>query len=448
MKKIVYSLMFLTVFGMTYLVLPYFRASENPKLRYVYANTISVKSVQIPDGDASYTDGSGDGAVVYRVIRGIGDLIPEVKDNKVTGYTFGDENYILAADLNLGGLPLYFSSEYTKIFNGNEYSIKNAKIENGIFGGKLGKTAVVKGLTIDSSCAVTGASIAKINEGSIIDVKNHAAVTGKIISYTSKITGKLTSAWTGGGIVFENYGLIKDVINGADVKANGGIAQINGKGGRIVCSYNVGRISGEGDYMGVGGIAGENYGEISDTYNGGYVDGKAQTAGGIAGESRGVITNCENNANVVATGLAGGIAGGFRGRINGSANFGLVKATAGSGVAGGIAGKTLKAEDDDDKAKPSISGSKNLAVVIGNTSRGIIGEGDATVTDTKNFGRLNGKTEFTVKLDEFLAETKLIIVAIIGLLIVTAIGLMIRDRYRLIKNRRTEIENILYYSGN
>ena len=98
-----------------------------------------------------------------------------------------------------------------------------------------------------------------------------------------------------------------------------------------------------------GGIAGYNYGTITDNINSGEVSasgGLVKYVGGIAGFNNDTITNCANNGTVSASGgsgknSAGGIAG-FDSKITDCANSGTVSASGGSGNdAGGIVGTSF-----------------------------------------------------------------------------------------------------------
>ncbi len=128
-----------------------------------------------------------------------------------------------------------------------------------------------------------------------------------------------------GGIAGYNYGTITDNVNSGKVSASGG---------KFNCA---------------GGIAGYNYGTITDNANNGGVSASGGSssnyAGGIAGENYGTITNnTHSGGTVTASGggrsHAGGIAGRNDGTITNNVNGGGVSASGGSNVnyAGGIVG--------------------------------------------------------------------------------------------------------------
>lgn len=125
-----------------------------------------------------------------------------------------------------------------------------------------------------------------------------------------------------GGIVGINYGFVDNCHNRnvqLESKDNaGGIVGVNNKGAIIVNCSSTGSVSMQKVVGFVGGVAGENYGDINNSCNMGIVecDGIDSYAGGIAG---GVIVN--------------------GGMINNCYNVGLVKNVTDSVNSGGIAGK-------------------------------------------------------------------------------------------------------------
>jgi hypothetical protein len=447
MKKLAYALIFIFAFGVSILMAPYFRSIGGPSLRFVYANATDDFAPIDLNGKSVYTD---DG-VSYKVLKQ--DMVPEtagdansayikavVSNSKITGYQMtlnASENYIFAENLDFYGKTLTVSGFGNgKTINGNGYGIDRALFARAFVENNRG---TIKHLTIFNTCSVTGGSIAITNwdDGKLFAVENYAYVN-PINVYDSE--NKLVDTQAG-GLVAVNYGTISNSNNYAEVKGRGGIAFISY--GIIEKCSNSGRISGV--LASVGGIVGTNEGgAVEGCVNYADVDGKAPTAGGIAGTSDGKLTDVENRGIIFGSGVAGGIAGSFKGEINKAVNFGLVKTSAGSGVAGGIAGTTLKGATDKDT---KISDSRNFAVVIGaGSAKGILGSGSAALDGAANYGRLNGKTELTVQIDEVLAQYKLIIVGIAAAAVVAGIISIVIDRYKAVRNRRQEIETILSYT--
>jgi hypothetical protein len=448
MKKLAYALIFIFAFGVSFLMLPYFRSIGGPSTRFVYANvTDNFISVDLT-GKGVYTDED----ISYKVLNQ--SMIPSVAgapnstyikatvaDGKITGYQIllsPSENYIFAENLDFYGKTLTVSGFGAgKIIDGNGYGIERASFSRAFVENNRG---TIKYLTIFNTCSVSGASVTITNSGTLLGVENYAYVNPFNV-YDKD--GKLSDTQAGGlAAINDADGVISNSTNYAEVKGHGGIAMINR--GKIEKSTNSGRVSSA--FGTVGGIVGENDGGLVDgCVNYADVDGKAPTAGGIAGTSDGKLTDVENRGIAAASGIAGGIAGTFKGEISKAVNFGLVKALSGSGIAGGIAGTPIKGTAASDA---KISDSQNFAVVIGaGSAKGILGSGSATISgSTKNYGRLNGKTEFTVQIDEALDQYKMIIVGIAAAAVAAGIVSIIIDRYKSIRNRRQEIDTILAYT--
>jgi hypothetical protein len=444
MKKIAYALIFIFAFGVSFLMLPYFRSIGGPSMRYVYANvTDDFRSVDLT-GKSVYTDDE----ISYEVLNQ--SMIPQtagspnstyiskiVSGGNITGYQMtlnSSKNYIFAENLDFYGKPLTVGGFGTgKTINGNGYGIERAIFPRAFV---ENNTGTIKHLTIYNTCSVTGGSVAITNSGTIFGVENYAYVN-PFNAYDKD--GRLTDTQAG-GLVFTNNGIISNSNNCAEVKGHGGIAMKNS--GTIEKCSNSGRVSGA--FGVVGGIVGENSGTVESSINYADADGKASIAGGIAGISNGKLIDVENRGVVAGSSVAGGVAGEFSGEIGKAVNFGLVKAVSGSGIAGGIAGRSSNSAAAGDA---KIFDSQNHAVVIGaGAAKGILGSGSATVTGTTNYGRLNGKTEMTVKIDEALEQYKMIIVGIAAAAIAAGIVSIVVDRYKAIRNRRQEIDTILAYT--
>ena len=219
-------------------------------------------------------------------------------------------------DLSEGGSP----SHWTPI---GQY-ISGERKDNGYAGSFDGG-----GLTV-SGYIVTSADVVSTNDG-----EGLAAGFFGLVGQKAEIRG-LT---VGGGVSV-------DISNSTERIRAGGIAGYNY--GTITNNTNSGRVSASGDDNNAGGIAGCNDGgTITNNANGGDVSasGGNNYAGGIAGWSNGTITNNTNSGgDVSASGgdnNAGGIAGyNYNGTItNNVHNGGDVSASGGSwNRAGGIAG--------------------------------------------------------------------------------------------------------------
>ena len=108
------------------------------------------------------------------------------------------------------------------------------------------------------------------------------------------------------------------------------------EGARIQNLTVRGEIAPEGSQDQVGGVAGVNYGRISNCSFAGKVSGNGEI-GGIAGvnEETGEIRGCENSATIVGNHSAGGITGNNKGILNNCTNSGTVN-TSGAEVTYGL----------------------------------------------------------------------------------------------------------------
>ncbi|MEI7839423.1 MAG: YDG domain-containing protein, partial [Methylococcaceae bacterium] len=139
-------------------------------------------------------------------------------------------------------------------------------------------------------------------------------------------------------------------------------------------------INGSND---VGGLVGNNYGTITNSYNKGSVTA-IDDSGGIAGVNHGTINIAYNNGTINSGYSAGGIAGWNQGAINGSYNTGKVSAS--SFGAGGLAGYN---------SNGVINNSYNLGNIgnsYSNNNGGLVGQNDSSngIQNSYNVGLVSG----------------------------------------------------------
>lgn len=318
--------------------------------------------------------------------------------------------------------------------NGSIYTAYNTGVTHGEYGdGNITSNSV--------------GGIAGVNTGSISNVYNSADITGGnyvggIVGYNHKVTNDLNGQIT----IPENSGQISNAVNAGDILADftytdtngekhnyeytGGLAGYNS--GSISSGRNTGEIYG-GDYVGgmvganqvikdekenviegsgelsnlsnsvfatitgesyVGGIAGQNYGNINATdsaiNNYGKVYGQ-HFVGGIAGVNKedGVIANTissislyvkNENSTEDPADFFGGVVGQNSGIINGATNASSVDvAAAGATYVGGIIGQntatgTLQGEIANEG---TVSGLSNVGGIIGeNKNASILNNSD------------------------------------------------------------------------
>ena len=239
--------------------------------------------------------------------------------------------YELANDLNMNGLRHAFwsISGFSATFEGNGHTIDNLRVRHAMFG-NITATGVVRNLTL-TSIGVGGrwnavGGLAAVNHGTITNVH----VSGSVATYTRNPVGGLvglngptgtisdsssagrtvfhSSATTGrniGGLVGRNEGAIRGSfstarVQGAHSSNMGGLVGYNDTSGSIRASYATGEVWSEyhhgwrvavyGRYL--GGLVGDNYGQITASYATGRARGRVnwpqpEDVGGLVGRNTG-----------------------------------------------------------------------------------------------------------------------------------------------------------------
>ena len=198
------------------------------------------------------------------------------------------------------------------------------------------------------------------NKGTI---QNVALVDGNISLKNTTSSSNINV----GGIAGENYGTVRN-------------------------SYNTGTVTGESTYYNarvyIGGVVGYNDETVESCYNTGTVNGKNESttvyAGGVAGSNYGTIRNSSNrgriNAESISNIYAGGIAGYNSETINNSYNSGSLSAegTSNHVFVGGIVGYHIGSLGDCYNA-----GTVSSPLYAG----GIVGKNDfALISNSYNVG--------------------------------------------------------------
>lgn len=227
-------------------------------------------------------------------------------------------------------------------FDGKGYVIDGLKITSqdkgkGLFG--FAKGATISNLGIGENCS--------INAG---------------VSYGS-ITGY---AYLGT--------LIENCYNKAEINATsnnatniGGIVGTNTSNCIVSNCYNLAPINA---YTTVGGIVGNNFGNISNCYNSGNINSNTTNVGGIVGINNGSVSNCYNTNTIQGTGTnVGGIIGllnNDNSKILNSYNLGLIVSPSGGG---GIVGYLLKGTLENNYFLENTVNGSNGTTVEGSTSK-------------------------------------------------------------------------------
>ena len=330
------------------------------------------------------------------------------------------KNYVLGADIDLGGAEITpignSTTKFTGKFSGDGHIVSNFKINKprsqyvGLFGSI---DNLITDLSIENA-AVEGyyyvGGICGKNYGAIQNCSSAASVKG--CSYVSGVcgyneeskriincynTGTVSGTEYVGGVCGENKsGTVSNCYNTGAVSGTDYIAGVCGyNDGTIIKCYNTGDISAENGANCIGGVCGSNKnGTITDCYNSGSADGKnAIGVGGVCGENKGgTVSNCYNTGAVSEGNLVGGICGdNSRGSdgistVKNSYNTGSVNGNEGVGGVCGLSDGSI------------ITNCYNIGEVSGNSNvGGICGNNNGTVTNcyyNKNVctaGGINGE---------------------------------------------------------
>ena len=207
----------------------------------------------------------------------------------------------------------------------------------------------------------------------------------------SYATGKVSGWCQIGGLVGRNFGTVTDSYSTGTVNGDGG--GVGGLVGRsehnssITNSYATGAVTGTGGGSCVGGLAGTNIGDTTDSYATGNVTG-GKAVGGLVGESFGAMTNSYATGNVNGGDRLGGLVGYNDGTITKSYATGNV---IGADYTGGLVGSNEAfmepASITNSYATGSVSGYQDVGGLVG------LNEGmmePASITNSYATGSVSG----------------------------------------------------------
>ncbi len=268
-------------------------------------------------------------------------------------------NFILIADIDLGGATWTPIAEFSGNLEGAGYTISNFTLSSNM--DNLGFFSIVTGsvsnvnfkdvtLNARSTKSYFGV-VAGTNKGTI----TNCTVNGTIESPTAKYVG---------GIVGYNYN--KATLNGC---------------------VNYATVT-AGEYT--GGIAGICVGNIINCTNEGAVKGSSYV-GGIAGELSGTAEEIQNKGKITATNVrSGGLIGNFTGTIKDGTNTGVVEST--SDYVGGCIGYS-KGTASELVNKSAVTGKNYVGGFFGYSESELTGfVNNVTVTGKAYVGGIVGKS--------------------------------------------------------
>lgn len=324
--------------------------------------------------------------------------IQSYADNPNNSKNILSYNFALMNDVDASKVTDYKAiggsgTAYTGTFDGRDYRIIGLNVENqngsnanaGVFG-VIGAEGTVENLRVYSSKITgtdTAGAIAGINNGTIQNVTtigNDVTVQG---SANSVIINDI-HVGAAGGIAGINTGTVDDVeTTGSVVAGNaadssgalstaGGIVGINQSGAEVNNSYSDSAVTASaGSTYGLGGVAGVNFGTLSQ------VDS--------LGVTRGLYK--DNTGQYVAqSGQVGGLAGINTGTINSGYNESIVN---GSREIGGIAGVNNGGTITNVVNAANVTGDGKDAA-DGTYTGGLVGNNSGSITNGRNNGEITG----------------------------------------------------------
>ncbi len=376
------------------------------------------------------------------------DQLKAVEDNL-------SANYILTADINLGGEtnPWNPIGTFTGTFDGAGHTISGLYIagDSSADGNDrglslfscLGSGGTITNLTVDGKidpedCHGSFGGIVGENDGTIsncisdVDIKNttgyaKGTIGGVVGSANSgstvencRYTGTINVTHSGssmgmGGVVGQASGCtIRNCENAGTVQTNiwrGGIVGRNNGSAQVLNCRNSGIVTSNNPAAGAGsgGVVGDNYGTIENSYNTGTVTG-GDCTGGVtahnAADSSGatcIVENCYNAGTVSGSDNVGGVVGhnnssdGNTATVKSSYNTGTV-INDGSGNVGGVIGVIESGSVSDCYNTGNVTGSgdgSNAGGVVGAVGRVQGSEFERTVSNCYNTGDVTGSGDIS-----------------------------------------------------
>jgi len=276
-------------------------------------------------------------------------------------------NYTLAGDIDASGTnganDVWSSAGFVPIsligsLEGNGFTITglyenyaSSNAGTGLF------SAVAAGATVDA-LVIAGADIVGGNFTGAVAGVNHGTIENVTVESNGGTATTVSGDGQVGGLAGDNFGTISNALSAATVSGSGEVGDIAGwntSTGSISSSTASGGVTASASYA--GGIAGFNDGTmIGDTAQGG-VSGVNQI-GGFVGWNDGTITNGAASGTVSGNFDVGGFVGtngirsGWTGSITGSSSSG---AASGAQQVGGFAGWNSAAMSADNVYTASVS---------------------------------------------------------------------------------------------
>ena len=318
-----------------------------------------------------------------------GNIIKGLDNVNAYGVTSGiyseTGNQAYATSSNIGGIAGVNSGTLHDAYN--ESIVKGYDNVGGIAGTNAGDISlIVNGASVTAEGDYTGGLVGKTTD-KISDGRNNGVITG--VNYVGGLVGSNGSGVTltnltndsSAEIIGENY------VGGIAGENNGDISTTDTTDSKGTNLINRGSITGQ-NY--VGGIAGKNNGTIKNVNNDIVlnVKDKSKTAeffGGVTGRNEGTITNATNRGNINASGATyvGGIAGENNGELNKfNGNYGNV--TGGDKVGGAVGKNTVDINNAELVSAGTVTSDGGAGGIFAENSGKIIN------SDLSNSGTVTG----------------------------------------------------------
>jgi len=192
-----------------------------------------------------------------------------------------------------------------------------------------------------------------------------------------------------GGLVGWNWGDVTNSYSTGSVIGDNSVGGLVGWNdlGSVSHSYSgtdVSAISG-----GVGGLVGDNAGNVSDSYSLGFVNGGA-VVGGLMGANIGTVSNSYSTGNVTGGTEVGGLVGGNAGTLSNTYSTGSVTGTQ---AVGGLVGENWGPVNNSYSAS-TVTGDRSVGGLLGWNYNGIINNSysSGSVTGNEQVGGLVGSS--------------------------------------------------------
>jgi hypothetical protein len=181
-----------------------------------------------------------------------------------------------------------------------------------------------------------------------------AVDAGGVIQNIKVVNADVTGDWAVGGLIGENWGYVRDSYSGGTVTGAdcvGGL--VGGNAGGVSDSCSAATVTGHWD---VGGLVGcsDFRGSVTNSYSMGDVTGEWAVGGLVGGNLAGTVARSYSTGSVTGADYVGGLVGDNQGSVSNSYSTGSVT---GEWYVGGLVG--------DNDSTGSVSNSYSIASVTG-----------------------------------------------------------------------------------